>query len=204
MWVSRSRRPGVSNTHGSSDDIVRGVIRVTDQPRPEWETVIEEVAGPGREVVVLTGDDEAATAAFRAHPLIDRVFTGVPPEGKALTVQTLRERGTVAVVGDGSNDAPALATADLGIATAGGTELAADAAAAIITTDDLAAVPRLFSVARETRSRIGQNLAWAFTYNAVAIPLALIGVLNPLFAAVAMATSSLVVGNSVRSFDRER
>jgi Cu2+-exporting ATPase len=181
------------------DGVVRGVIWITDQRRGAWKSVIEELAESGREIVVLTGDDEAATTQFQRHAAIDQVFTGVPPEGKARTVRRLQADRTVAVVGDGSNDAPALATADLGIAMASGTELAADAAAAIVTTNDLAAVPRLFTIASGTRNRIRQNLGWALTYNVVAIPLAVVGVLNPLFAAVAMAASSLiVVGNSAR------
>lgn len=184
------------------DGVVRGIIVVADRPREGWTSVVEELAESDREIALLTGDDEVATREFQAHPAIDHVFAGVPPEGKARTVRSLCERGTVAVVGDGSNDAPALATADLGIAMASGTELAADAADAIVTTDDLAAVPQLFALADGTRTRIRQNLGWAFTYNAVAIPLAVTAVLNPLFAAIAMAASSLiVVGNSSRSLD---
>jgi Cu2+-exporting ATPase len=152
-----------------------------------------------REVVVLTGDEGPAAERFREHPDVAEVYAGVPPEGKERVVERLGERGTVAMVGDGTNDAPALGTADVGISLASGTELAAEAADAVVTTDDLTAVPRVFDLTRRTRSRIRQNLAWAFCYNAVALPLAVAGVLNPLFAAVAMATSSLlVVGNSTR------
>jgi Cu2+-exporting ATPase len=184
------------------DGVVRGVLRVADDPRPEWRAAVDALAGPDREVVVLTGDRAAGASAFRDHPAVDEVFAGVPPGGKASTVERLRERGTVAMVGDGSNDAPALAAADLGVAMASGTELAADAADAVVTADDLRAVPRLFGLAEATRSRVRQNLGWALTYNAVAIPLAATGLLNPLFAAVAMAASSLlVVGNSARSLD---
>jgi Cu2+-exporting ATPase len=104
------------------------------------------------------------------------------------------------MVGDGSNDAPALGTADLGIALERGTKLAADAADAVITTDDIVAVPEIFNVTATTRRRIRENLGWAFLYNAVAIPLAVAGALNPLFAALAMSASSLlVVANSSRS-----
>jgi Cu2+-exporting ATPase len=178
----------------------RGVVVTGDTPRPEWATVVSAVADTGRDVVVITGDSDAAAARFRDHPDVDEVFAGVPPAAKAQTVRALRQEGTVAMVGDGSNDAPALAAADLGVAMASGTELAADAADAVVTADDLGVVPRLFDLTDATNRRIRTNLAWAFLYNAVAVPLAVAGVLNPLFAAVAMASSSLlVVGNSARS-----
>ncbi|SEW17323.1 heavy metal translocating P-type ATPase [Halobacterium jilantaiense] len=176
----------------------RGVLAVADQPREEWLSVVEDLAAAGREVVVLTGDDPDAADPFREHDAVSDVFAGVPPEGKARAVRAVGENATVAMVGDGSNDAPALAAADLGVAMGSGTELAADAADAVVTAD-LDAVPEMFGLADATRSRIRQNLAWAFTYNAVAIPLAVAALLNPLFAAAAMAGSSLVVvGNSAR------
>jgi Cu2+-exporting ATPase len=178
---------------------VRGVLVVDDAPRDGWDRVLDAV-GADRDVVVLTGDDERAAAGFREHPAVDEVFAGVPPDAKAETVRRLRARGTVAMVGDGSNDAPALAAADVGVALAEGTDLAGDAADAVVVRGGLDAVPRVFAVGRGTNRRVRTNLAWAFLYNAVAVPLAVAGLLNPLFAAVAMGTSSLlVVANSARS-----
>jgi Cu2+-exporting ATPase len=177
----------------------KGVLTVTDRPRDDWQTTVETLAADERDVVVLTGDDSAAAEQFRDHPAVEDVFAGLPPDGKVATVQQLRDRGRVTMVGDGANDAPALAAADVGIALAKGTELATEAADAVVTSGRLDAVPTLFAVAAATRSRVRQNLAWAFGYNVVAIPLAATGLLNPLFAALAMGTSSaLVVINSSR------
>ncbi|ELZ41429.1 ATPase P [Halorubrum saccharovorum DSM 1137] len=179
---------------------VRGVLVVGDEVRDGWEAVVEELASDGRRVVVLTGDSPAAARRFEAHPAIDEVFAEVPPEAKAETVRRLTLTERVAMVGDGSNDAPALAAADIGVSVASGTDLAADAADAVLLEDRLSAIPELFAVTRGTNRRLKQNLGWAFVYNAVAIPMAVSGVLNPLFAAVAMATSSLlVVSNSARA-----
>ena len=181
----------------------RGVIAVGDTRRSAWESVVETV-GADRRVVVLTGDDGPSADRFRDHPAVDSVFAGVPPDGKAETIRRLAATESVAMVGDGSNDAPALAAADLGIALESGTQLATDAADAIVLGGDLRNVPAVFEVATRTNRRIKQNIAWAFGYNAVAIPLALTGLLNPLFAAVAMATSSLfVVANSARGHSAE-
>jgi Cu2+-exporting ATPase len=178
----------------------RGLVVAGDRPRENWEAAVADLASGGRRVVVLTGDGEAAARPFRDSPHVEEVFAGVPPEGKAAVVERLREEGTVAMVGDGSNDAPALAAADLGVALESGTRLAADAADVVVTTGDLATVPAVFDLTRAARRRVRANLGWAFLYNAVAVPLAAVGLINPLFAAVAMAASSLlVVANSARS-----
>ncbi|WP_435116499.1 heavy metal translocating P-type ATPase [Halolamina sp. C58] len=178
---------------------VRGVLVAGDDPRPGWREAVERLS-EDRRVVVLTGDEGAAADRFREVPGIDEVYAGLPPAGKTETVRRLRSEGTVAMVGDGSNDAPALAAADLGIAVASGTELAADAADAVLVGRDLAAVDRALDTLAATRRRVRENLAWAFCYNAVAVPAAALGVITPLVAAVAMAASSLlVVANTTRS-----
>jgi len=178
---------------------VHGVLVAGDDPRPGWREAVERLS-EDRRVVVLTGDEGAAADRFREVPGIDEVYAGLPPAGKTETVRRLRSEGTVAMVGDGSNDAPALAAADLGIAVASGTELAADAADAVLVGRDLGAVDRALDTLAATRRRVRENLAWAFCYNAVAVPAAALGVITPLIAAVAMAASSLlVVANTTRS-----
>ena len=183
--------------------IVGGVIAVGDQPRPDWQDAVEQLS-KDRSVVVLTGDDGPAIDRYRGNPAIDRVFAGVPPDGKRVTIERLQVDGPVAMVGDGTNDAPALAAADVGIAVSGATALATDAADVVIPADDLTAVVSVFDLVGGTRRRLRQNLGWAFVYNGIAIPLAVTGLLNPLLAAVAMASSSLlVVTNTARRIDRE-
>ncbi|WP_135823243.1 heavy metal translocating P-type ATPase [Halorussus ruber] len=201
--VEEAREEGHVPVAVGWDGRVRGVVAVGDSPREGWREAVADLAGGtdgGRDVVVLTGDHERAAARFRADPNVSEVFAGVPPEAKATTVERLQSRGTVAMVGDGSNDAPALAVADIGIALGSGTDLAGDAADAVVVDGGLDAVASVFEIASGTNRRIRTNLGWAFLYNAVAVPLAILGLLNPLFAAVAMGTSSLVVvANSARS-----
>lgn len=176
----------------------RGVIAVTDRERDDWRQTLSSFED--HEVVVLTGDTGEATHRFRDHPAVDQVFAGVPPDGKVETVRRLGQSGKTVMVGDGTNDAPALATADLGIAVGDPTARATDAADAVLTSEDLSGVNRIFDLARGTRRRIRENIGWALCYNAVAVPLAVSGLINPLFAALAMAASSiLVVTNSRRS-----
>jgi Cu2+-exporting ATPase len=174
----------------------RAVLRVGDTERDDWASVLETF--DAERVVLLSGDESAGRTHFSDHPAVDDVFAGVPPEGKAATVRRLAEQGPTAMIGDGTNDAPALAAADVGIAIAG-TAHAGDAADVVIVDGSLADVPSVFDLARGARKRIRENIVWALLYNGVAIPLAVGGVLNPLFAAVAMAASSiLVVTNSRR------
>jgi len=130
---------------------------------------------------------------------VDEYHAGVPPEAKAAVIRQLKESGPVVMIGDGSNDAPALAEADLGIAFGQPTALAAEAADVVIPGDRLDQIFLAFDLIETGRRRIRQNIGWALLYNAIAIPLALTGMLNPLFAAIAMASSSLlVIWNSSR------
>ncbi|MFC4541895.1 heavy metal translocating P-type ATPase [Halosolutus amylolyticus] len=183
------------------DGQARGVVTIADRERAEWESAVD--AFEDCEVAVLTGDDGASAERFRDHQAVDRVFAGVPPDGKVETVRRLAATGTTVMVGDGTNDAPALAAADLGIAMGDGTARAADAADVVVTDSDLTAVDDVFALATGTRRRIRENICWAFLYNAVAIPLAVGGLINPFFAALAMAASSIiVVSNSRRTVIR--
>lgn len=177
------------------DGCAQGAIITRDQQRSEWEQVVDRLRKTSR-IVLLTGAEHPGGYEER----VDEVYAGVPPEGKAAVIRQLKSVGTVAMVGDGSNDAPALAAADLGIAFGTPTALAADAADVVIPGDRLDRIFDAFEILATTRRRIQQNIAWAFSYNAVAIPLAATGFLNPLFAAAAMTASSLmVVWNSTRS-----
>lgn len=191
--ITNAYESGTHPTAVAWEGSVRGLVTVRDTPRENWESVVSDLAGAGREIVVLTGDDERMTGTFANHSAVDHVFAGVRPESKEAIVQGLCERGTTTMVGDGTNDAPALASADLGIAVSSGTELAIEAADAVVLDDRLDAVPELFGLASGTRNRIKQNLIWAGSYNALALPLAMIGVITPLIAVVMMAISSLIV-----------
>jgi P-type Cu+ transporter len=150
--------------------------------------------------VLLTGDSPAVARAVASQVGTDDVIAGAMPDDKAAVVRRLQAEGSrVAMVGDGVNDGPALAAADLGLALGSGADVAIGAADLILLRDDLGVVPDAIKLARATRTVIRRNLAWAFGYNVAAIPLAAIGFLDPLIAGAAMAASSaFVVANSVR------
>ncbi len=171
-----------------------GLVVVGDEPRDGWEATVSRLQETGVEVVVLTGDDETAAARFADHPAVEHVLAGVPPGGKTAAIRRLKAAGNVAMVGDGTNDAPALAAADLGISLGSGTALASDAADLAIVDDDLAGVERAFRLANAARGRVRQNLGLALGYNAVVIPIALAGVMTPLFATGAIALTAILVG----------
>lgn len=182
------------NSYVGWDGAIYGVITTEDQPREGWSSVVSELRKKAK-VVLLTGAETVGT--YRKH--FDEVFSGIPPEGKAAVIRQLKRRGTVVMIGDGSNDAPSLAQAHLGIAFGSPTALAADAADVIIPGNRLDRIFITFDLLKSIRYRIRQNLFWALLYNAIAIPIAVSGLLNPLFAAVAMSSSSLlVIWNSSR------
>ncbi|MCB1363532.1 MAG: cation-translocating P-type ATPase [Rhodobacteraceae bacterium] len=173
---------------------VRGGFLTRDSARAQWRDVVARIRS-GARTVLLTGAEHPGGYG----PDFDEVHSGVPPEAKAAIVRHYRGEGPVAMIGDGSNDAPALSEADLSIAFGAPTALAAEAADIVIPGQDLARIFDAFALVAATRRRIRQNLAWALLYNATAIPLALSGLLNPLFAALAMSASSvLVIWNSSR------
>lgn len=181
------------------DGVAEGFIVVGDKPRDGWDESVAELSERGIEVIVLTGDDEAATEFFSRHRHVDHIFAGVPPEGKTATIQRLQSEKHVTMVGDGTNDAPALAKADLGISLGSGTAIASDAADITIVDDDLGAVVTAFDLASAARRRVNQNNVLALVYNGIVIPLAIAGLLNPIFTAVAvLVTGGLIGANSTR------
>ena len=182
------------------DDQLRGALAVGDTVKPSAPAAVAGLRGLGLRPVLLTGDNEATARAVAAAVGIDDVIAGILPADKVAAIRDLQARGhRVAMVGDGVNDAPALAAADLGMAIGAGTDVAISAADLILLNPDLSVVPEAIALARAARKTIRRNLAWAFGYNVAAVPLAALGFLNPLIAAAAMTMSSvLVVANSLR------
>ncbi|WIV67676.1 heavy metal translocating P-type ATPase [Natrialbaceae archaeon AArc-T1-2] len=179
------------------DGVAEGIVVVGDEPRAGWDETVTALAERDIETVVLTGDDEAATAFFDRHLDVDHVFADVPPAGKTEAIRRLQTDGRVAMVGDGTNDAPALAAADLGISLGSGTALASDAADLAIVEDDLGAVETAFDLATAARKRLERSVGLALVFNAIAIPLAVAGALTPLGAIAAAVVSTLLVGINV-------
>ncbi|HEY2331870.1 MAG TPA: heavy metal translocating P-type ATPase, partial [Acidimicrobiales bacterium] len=182
------------------DGHVRAVLVVADQVRPTSRWAVAELRSLGLRPVLLTGDNLGAARAVGVEVGIDEVIAGVMPEGKLDAVRRLQAGGAVvAMVGDGVNDAAALAAADLGLAMGSGTDVALEASDLTLVRGDLTAAVDAIRLSRRTLAVIKGNLFWAFAYNVAAIPLAATGLLNPMVAGAAMAASSvLVVTNSLR------
>jgi P-type Cu+ transporter len=182
------------------DDEVRAVLVVADTVKPGSADAVAALRALGLTPVLLTGDNRATAEAVAAAVGIDEVVAEVLPADKAQAVSRLQADGhVVAVAGDGVNDAPALAQADLGLAVGSGADVAIEASDLTMVSGDLRAVPDAIRLSRATLRTIRQNLAWAFAYNVAALPLAAAGVLSPAIAAAAMGLSSVsVVGNALR------
>ena len=183
-----------------------GIIAVADTIKEDSPQAIAEMRNMGIHVVMLTGDNERTAKAIGAKAGVDEVIAGVLPDGKESVIRQLRQKGKVIMVGDGINDAPALTSADIGIAIGAGADVAIDAADVVLMKSRLSDVPAAIRLSRATLRNIHENLFWAFIYNTIGIPLAagvfipLLGwQLNPMFAAAAMSLSSFsVVTNALR------
>ncbi|MDY6104930.1 MAG: copper-translocating P-type ATPase, partial [Acetatifactor sp.] len=183
-----------------------GIIAVADTIKEDSPQAIKEMQDMGIHVVMLTGDNERTAKAIGAKAGVDEVIAGVLPDGKESVIRNMQQKGKVIMVGDGINDAPALTSADIGIAIGAGADVAIDAADVVLMKSCLSDVPAAIRLSRATLRNIHENLFWAFVYNIIGIPLAagaFIGVLgwqlNPMFAAAAMSLSSFsVVTNALR------
>ena len=201
-WLSRERH----RCFLEKNEQFLGMIAVADVIKEDSPQAVKELQNMGIHVVMLTGDNERTAKAIGEQAGVDEVIAGVLPEGKEQVIRKLKEKGKVAMVGDGINDAPALTRADMGIAIGAGTDIAIDAADVVLMKSRLSDVPAAIRMSRATLRNIHENLFWAFFYNAIGIPLAagiwipLFGwKLNPMFGAAAMSLSSFcVVTNALR------
>jgi Cu+-exporting ATPase len=192
--VDAARAAGHIAVVAGWDGRATGLLAVADQVKPGGRRAVERLAGLGLETVLLTGDHEATARTVAAELGTDEVAAGLLPAGKVAEVRRRQRAGqVVAMVGDGVNDAPALAQADVGVALAGGTDVAVEAGDLTLVGGDPNGVADAVALSRETYATIKQNLFWAFAYNVAAIPLAATGRLHPMVAAAAMSLSSVFV-----------
>jgi len=178
----------------------KGYISLRDEPEPTATDALQSLADQNIKTVMLSGDDPRTVEAIAKELGITHYEGAVSPTQKAAKIKRWQEEGEmVAMIGDGVNDAPALAQADVSITTADGTDVAGETSDIVFTHSDLTMIPWLIKLSKRTRRIIMENLGWAFAYNLLAVPLAAFGIISPVIAAGAMASSSLlVVGNSLR------
>lgn len=204
---ARLEGQGATVVHVAVDGRLAGLLAISDQVRPESRAAIRHMRDLGLDVVLLTGDSERAARAVAAQLGIGRVVAGVLPDRKAEEIENLQREGrTVGMVGDGINDAPALARADLGVAMGSGMDVAMESGDVVLIREDLLGVLTALALSRAVMRNIRQNLFWAFAFNTIGIPVAA-GVLHlfggptmsPMLAGTAMAMSSVfVVSNALR------
>jgi Cu+-exporting ATPase len=201
VTAARFSGEGKTPIYVSIDGKLAGIIAVADTIKPGAKEAIHELKkmGNGIEVIMITGDNERTAQTIARDAGIDKIIAGVLPQDKAMHIKKLQAEGkVVAMVGDGINDAPALAQADVGIAIGTGTDIAIETSDITLINGDLSGVVKAIKLSGKTLRTIKQNLFWAFIYNVIGIPVAALGLLNPIYAAAAMAFSSVsVVSNSL-------
>lgn len=197
--IQKMEREGKTTMFLALNGSLAGLIAVSDTVKDNAQEAVDDLKEMGLEVIMLTGDNQRTAEAIGQQLGIKKVVSEVLPGQKASVIQELQGEGKiVAMVGDGINDAPALAQADIGIALGRGTDIAVETAGIVLIKDDLRDVVSSIQLSRKTMSKIKQNLFWAFAYNTAFIPIAATGLLSPIFAAIAMAMSSVsVVSNSL-------
>ncbi|MCA1991251.1 MAG: HAD-IC family P-type ATPase [Coleofasciculus sp. S288] len=192
--LSRLESDGKTAMLVGRNGVVVGMVAVADTLKPEAKEAIASLSREKVQVILLTGDNQRTADAIARQLGIKQVIAEVLPGDKAQVVKDLQKRGeVVAMVGDGVNDAPALATADIGIAIGSGADVAKETGGIILVKNDVRDVVAAIRLSRATMVKIKQNLFWAFIYNAIGLPIAALGFLNPIIAAAAMALSSLSV-----------